>query len=188
MSKIIKRCSWVGVDPLYQHYHDHEWGVPEHDPEKLFAMLILEGAQAGLSWITVLKRRQGYYEVFDGLKPEIIAQYDEEKIAQIITDPRIIRHKGKINATVGNARAYLNLQQQGILFDEFVWRFVNHQPIINQWSSTTEIPPNTKESDALSKALKKAGFKFCGSTICYAFMQACGMVNDHAVDCFRFQQ
>jgi len=184
----LTRCSWVSKDPLYEEYHDKEWGVPIFDDKKLFAMLILEGAQAGLSWITVLKRRQGYYAVFDNLDPEIIAQYDQEKIAQIVKDERIIRHRGKITATVGNAKAYLDLKLQGINFSDFLWAFVAGKPIKNNWINLQNLPASTPQSDAMSKALKKLGFKFCGATICYAFMQAVGMVNDHTTDCFRYQK
>ncbi len=184
----ITRCKWVSDDPLYQQYHDDEWGVPLYDAKKLFAMLILEGAQAGLSWMTVLKRRRGYYAVFDQLDPEIIAQYDEARVEQIVKDSRIIRHRGKIKATIGNARSYLVLQQQGINFSDFLWQFVDHKPQINQWKSLKEVPTNTPQSGNMSKALKKTGFKFCGPTICYAFMQAVGMVNDHTTDCFRYSE
>lgn len=183
MTKRVNRCGWVSDDPLYQQYHDQEWGIPVYDSKQLFAMLILEGAQAGLSWITVLKRRQGYYQVFDGLDPEKIAQYDQNKIDQLCQDERIIRHRGKIEATINNAKLFMEMHQRGENFSEFLWAFVDGEPIQNKWQTLNQIPANTAESDAMSKALKKIGFKFCGSTICYAFMQATGMVNDHVLDC-----
>lgn len=186
--KNLKRCDWVSDDPLYKEYHDKEWGVPIYDDKKLFAMLILEGAQAGLSWITVLKRRQGYYDVFDQLDPDIIATYEEDRIEKIVKDKRIIRHRGKITATVGNAKAFLALQKKGINFSDFLWQFVQGKPKVNRWKSLKEVPVNTPQSDAMAKALKKTGFKFCGTTICYAFMQAVGMVNDHTMDCYCYQK
>ncbi len=186
MNNELRRCNWVSDDPLYKDYHDNEWGVPIYDDKKLFAMLILEGAQAGLSWITVLKRRQGYYDVFDQLDPHLIAKYDDDKIEQIVKDKRIIRHRGKITATVANAQSFLELKKQGINFSDFLWQFVDGKPQLNSWKSLKEVPVNTPQSDAMAKALKKAGFKFCGTTICYAFMQAVGMVNDHTTDCFCY--
>ena len=180
------RCQWVSDDPLYIEYHDKEWGRPIRDDKTLFGMLTLEGAQAGLSWITVLKRREGYMAVFDQLDPEKIALYSEKKIEKIVLDKRIIRHRGKITATVGNAKIFMEMRQRGESFSDFLWGFVDGQQIQNQRKTLKQVPANTAESDAMSKALKILGFKFCGSTICYAFMQAVGMVNDHTVDCYCF--
>jgi len=182
------RCQWVSDDPLYIDYHDNEWGRPIRDDKALFAMLILEGAQAGLSWITVLKKREGYLQAFDQLNPEKIALYDEARVEKLILDKKIIRHRGKITATINNAKIYIQMQQQGDSFSEFLWSFVDGKPVQNTWQSLQQVPVNTPQSDAMSKALKKLGFKFCGSTICYAFMQAVGMVNDHTVDCFCFEK
>ncbi len=179
------RCAWVGDDPLYRAYHDEEWGVPCRDDRALFEFLILEGAQAGLSWITILKKRENYRRLFDGFDAEKIARYDEAKIKALLQDPGIVRNRLKVNATVTNARAFLELQKQPGGFSEFIWSFVNGEPVVNHWMSMEEVPVSTPESDALSKALKKRGFKFVGSTICYAFMQAAGLVDDHTIDCFR---
>jgi len=182
------RCQWVSDGPLYIEYHDKEWGRPIRDDKTLFGMLTLEGAQAGLSWITVLKRRDGYMAVFDQLDPEKIARYSDTKIEEIVLDARIIRHRGKITATVSNAKIFMEMKQKGESFSEFLWSFVDGVQIQNQWTTLKQIPASTVESDAMSKALKKMGFKFCGPTICYAFMQAVGMVNDHSVDCFCFEE
>ena len=184
MSK--KRCPWADSDPLYIDYHDNEWGVPLHDDRELFELLILEGAQAGLSWITVLKKRDNYREAFNRFDPQIIAKYDTKKVEQLLSNPGIIRNRLKIASTISNARAYLDIQKEFGSFDKYIWGFVSHKPIINRWKSVDEIPPKTPESDCLSKDLKKRGFRFVGSTICYAFMQACGMVNDHVISCFRY--
>ena len=185
MSELI-RCSWCEGDEQYEKYHDEEWGVPIYDDRELFEMLNLEGAQAGLSWITVLRKREHYRKVFDGFDPEKIAKYDEQKRAELLADPGIIRNKLKVNAFIVNAQLYLKMQaDDGPSFSEFLWGFVDHEPIINRWKTLKEVPATTAQSDAMSKALKKLGFKFVGSTICYAFMQASGMVNDHLVDCFR---
>ena len=185
MSELI-RCSWCEGDEQYEKYHDEEWGVPIYDDRELFEMLNLEGAQAGLSWITVLRKREHYRKVFDGFDPEKIAKYDEQKRAELLADPGIIRNKLKVNAFIVNAQLYLKMQaDDGPSFSEFLWGFVDHEPIINRWKTLQEAPATTAQSDAMSKALKKLGFKFVGSTICYAFMQASGMVNDHLVDCFR---
>ena len=181
-----KRCVWCGDDPLYQQYHDREWGVPVYDDRELFEMLILEGAQAGLSWITVLKKRQRYREVFDDFSPEKIAGYRKPKITALLKDAGIIRNRLKIEATVSNAQAYLDILERHGSFADFLWQVVDHQPRINRWRSLRQIPATTPQSDALSKQLKQAGFRFVGSTICYAFMQAVGMVNDHTTDCFRY--
>jgi DNA-3-methyladenine glycosylase I len=186
-----KRCAWCSDDPLYIEYHDTEWGVPTIDSLALFEMLNLEGAQAGLSWITVLKKRAHYRKVFDGFDPVKMAQYDEEKIAQLLNDPGIIRNRLKVNAFVNNAKRYLEMQEslpkEGFKdFSEYLWSFVGGKPIVNNPKSLSDIPTATAQSDAMSKDLKKRGFKFVGSTICYAFMQACGMVNDHEQSCFRY--
>lgn len=179
-----KRCGWVSDDPLYIEYHDNEWGVPTYDDRELFEMLCLEGVQAGLSWITVLKKREHYRKVFDNFDAEKIARYDETKREQLLSDPGIIRNKLKVNAFIVNAQNYLRLKEQQS-FSDYLWQFVGGEPIINNWKSLKEVPATTAESDAMSKQLKKDGFKFVGSTICYAFMQATGMVDDHTMDCFR---
>jgi DNA-3-methyladenine glycosylase I len=181
-----KRCEWGEGDPLYQSYHDQEWGVPIHDDRKLFEFLILEGMQAGLSWITILKKRDNFRVAFDQFDPEKIALYDEGKMEQLLQNAGIIRNRQKIEAAIQNARAFLNVQKEYGSFDTFIWQFVGGKPIKNTWKNLGDIPAVTQESDALSKALKHRGFKFVGSTICYAFMQAVGMVNDHVVDCFRY--
>lgn len=180
-----QRCGWCGSDELYQHYHDTEWGVPCRDERKLFEFLILEGAQAGLSWITVLRRREGYRAAFDQFDPEKVARYDEKKCLALKEDPGIIRNRLKIDSAVRNARAYLEVQERHGSFGDFIWQFVDGEPKQNQWRSLAELPATSAESDAMSKALKKAGFNFVGSTICYAYMQAMGMVNDHLSSCFR---
>jgi DNA-3-methyladenine glycosylase I len=180
------RCAWAGQDSLYIHYHDHEWGAPVHDDVKLFEMLSLEGAQAGLSWITILRRREAYRELFDGFDPGIVASYDEGKIAALLQDARIIRNSLKIRSVVANARAFLKVQEQSGSFDAYIWRFVDGSPRLNCFSAMSDIPAKTAESDAVSKDLKKRGFSFVGSTICYAFMQACGLVNDHVEGCFLY--
>lgn len=170
-------------DPLYIAYHDNEWGVPETDGKKLFEMICLEGQQAGLSWITVLKKRENYRACFHQFDPVKVAAMQEEDVERLVQDAGIIRHRGKIQAIIGNARAYLQMEQNGEPFVDFVWSFVNHQPQVTQATTLSEIPTSTSASDALSKALKKRGFKFVGTTICYSFMQACGLVNDHVVGC-----
>lgn len=179
-----RRCSWVTSDPLYQAYHDLEWGVPVYDDRLLFEMLCLEGAQAGLNWLTVLKKREHYRSVFDQFDVHKIAEYDENKINALLLDPGIIRHRLKINATITNARAVLRMQTAGVKFSDYLWQFVDHRSVINAWQNGMEIPTSTPISDAMSKDLKMRGFKFVGTTICYAFMQATGMVNDHTMDCF----
>ncbi|MCA1029495.1 DNA-3-methyladenine glycosylase I [Bacillus timonensis] len=178
----MKRC-WDTTDPLYIKYHDEEWGVPVYEDQKLFEMLILEGAQAGLSWITILKKRENYREAFDGFDAGKIATYDEKKAEELRMNPGIVRNRLKIAATIGNAKAFLKVQEEFGSFREYIWQFVGGKPIVNHWNSMEEVPVSTKESDAMSKDLKKRGFKFCGSTICYSYMQAVGMVNDHIVDC-----
>ncbi|TXG80108.1 MAG: DNA-3-methyladenine glycosylase I [Rhodocyclaceae bacterium] len=184
----LVRCAWCSEDPLYQAYHDTEWGVPLHDETRLFEMLILEGAQAGLSWITILRKRENYRRAFDGFDAARIARYDARKQAALLADPGIVRNRLKIVATIVNARAYLELRDECGSFDDWIWQFVDGRPRLNTWRSITEVPASTVESDALSRALAKRGFKFVGSTICYAFMQAVGMVNDHTTDCFRHEE
>ena len=180
----MERCGWVSQDPLYIAYHDNEWGVPEHDGKKLFEMICLEGQQAGLSWITVLKKRENYRTNFHLFDPERVAAMQEDDVERLLLDAGIIRHRGKIQAIIGNARAYLAMAQNGEPFADFVWSFVENQPQITRAATLGEIPTSTPASDALSKALKKRGFKFVGTTICYSFMQACGLVNDHITGCF----
>lgn len=179
----MERCGWVSQDPLYIAYHDNEWGVPETDSKKLFEMICLEGQQAGLSWITVLKKRENYRACFHQFDPVKVAAMQEEDVERLVQDAGIIRHRGKIQAIIGNARAYLQMEQNGEPFADFVGSFVNHQPQVTQATTLSEIPTSTSASDALSNALKKRGFKFVGTTICYSFMQACGLVNDHVVGC-----
>ncbi len=181
----ITRCNWATNDPLYIKYHDEEWGAPVHDDRLLFEFLILEGAQAGLSWITILKKRENYRKAFDNFNAKKIAIYDGKKIESLLSNEGIIRNKLKINAAVQNAKAYLDVQKEFGDFDKYIWQFIGGQPKKNSPQSLKEIPAKTRESDAMSIDLKKRGFKFVGSTICYAFMQAVGMVNDHTVDCFR---
>ena len=180
-------CPWCTGFDLYRQYHDEEWGLPLRDDRALFELLILEGAQAGLSWSTVLKKREHYRLVFDGFKPDIIAQYGDNKIATLLTDPGIIRNRAKVAATIQNAKSFLAIRETGQSFSDYLWQFVGGTPIQNAWHSTAEVPASTPESVAMSKALLKAGFKFVGPTICYAFMQASGMVNDHLTHCPRHQ-
>jgi DNA-3-methyladenine glycosylase I len=184
--KSLIRCSWCEGFDLYRQYHDTEWGVPLRDSRKLFELLILEGAQAGLSWSTVLKKRESYREAFDFFDPKKIAKYDDKKISELLANPGIIRNRLKVAATIGNAKAYLALEKSGQPFNEFIWSFVKNKPIQNKRQFLNELPSRSPESDAMSKALLKAGFKFVGSTICYALMQASGMVNDHLVSCHRY--
>jgi DNA-3-methyladenine glycosylase I len=179
------RCPWPGTDPLYLAYHDHEWGVPEYDDRQLFAKLILDGAQAGLSWITILRKRDAYYAAFDNFDPHKIARYDDAKIAQLLQNPGIVRNRLKINGAVKNARAYLTLTEQHGSFSNFLWQFTGGAPRQNNFHTLDQLPAQTPESEAMSKALKARGFTFVGPTICYAFMQAVGMVNDHLTTCFR---
>lgn len=183
----ITRCAWVSNDPLYQEYHDHEWGVALYDDQQLFEMLCLEGAQAGLSWITVLRKREHYRKVFDNFDANKIAHYTPQKRQQLLSDAGIIRNKLKVNAFIVNAQRYLEIKQEGS-FSDYLWQFVNGKPVLNHWKNLQEIPATTRQSDTMAKQLKKDGFKFVGSTICYAFMQATGMVNDHTTDCFRFKK
>jgi DNA-3-methyladenine glycosylase I len=183
-----QRCEWAGSDPLYIEYHDKEWGVPEHDDRNLFEMLILEGAQAGLSWSTILKKRENYRKAFDRFDAKKIARYDKKKIKELLGDQGIVRNRLKIESTVRNAQAFLDVQNEFGSFDAYVWQFVNGKQIKNKWKRLKEIPAKTEESDAMSRDLKKRGFTFVGSTICYAFLQAVGMVNDHLVSCFRYKE
>lgn len=179
------RCAWAGDDPLYVAYHDTEWGVPVRDPRLLFEFLLLEGAQAGLSWITVLRKRAHYRVAYDGFEPELIARWDDARRAALLADPGIIRNRAKVEAAVVNARAWLELQQGGIDPVAWLWSFVDGRPLQNAWRTLAEVPAVTSAAEAMSKALRARGFKFVGPTICYAFMQAVGMVNDHTVDCPR---
>ncbi|MBI1887214.1 MAG: DNA-3-methyladenine glycosylase I [Nitrosomonadales bacterium] len=182
------RCGWCSDDPLYCRYHDSEWGVPLHDDRALLEFLILEGAQAGLSWITILRKRENYRAAFDNFDAERIARYNAGKIESLLQDPGIVRNRLKVEAAVTNAQKFLDVQNEFGSFDAFIWRFVDGKPRQNAWRSLTEIPASTPESDAMSKELKQRGFKFAGSTICYALMQATGMVNDHTTDCFRHEE
>ncbi len=185
MNAAATRCPWPGDDPLYLAYHDEEWGLPLHDDRRLFEMLILEGAQAGLSWITVLRKRAAYRIAFDGFEAQRVANYDETKIAELMANPGIIRNRAKIQAAIGNARAFLEAQAEFGSFDKYIWGFVGGQAIQNAPSALGQVPAETAESQAMSKDLKRRGFRFVGPTICYAYMQATGMVNDHLVSCFR---
>ena len=182
------RCWWCGDDELYQDYHDIEWGVPVHDDRLLFEFLCLEGAQAGLSWITILRKRENYRRVFDNFDAGKIARYPDKKIAALLQDPGIVRNRLKVNGFVKNARALLELQEQGKTLDEYLWNYVDGEPLQTNRKTIAQVPANTDISDAMSKDLKKRGFTFVGSTICYAFMQAAGLVNDHIVDCYRHAQ
>ncbi len=179
------RCGWCGEDPLYVAYHDSEWGVPVHDDRLLFEFLTLEGAQAGLSWITILRKRDAYRRAFDGFDAEKVARYGQRQVARLLADPGIVRNRLKIAAAINNAQRFLDVQEAFGSFDDYIWRFVEGRPIQNRWKRLGQVPAMTIESDALSRDLKARGFKFVGSTICYAHMQATGMVNDHLADCFR---
>jgi len=183
-----KRCPWPANNPLMIEYHDTEWGVPVHGDRKLFEFLVLDAFQAGLSWSTILKKRENFRKAFDNFEPERIAQYDAAKIAELLNDAGIIRNKAKVTATVKNARAFLEVQKEFGTFDAYIWRFAGGSPIINKWKNMAEIPAKTAAAEAMSNDLKKRGFSFVGPTICYAFMQAAGMVNDHVVDCFRYAE
>ena len=186
MSKV--RCAWPGNDSLYQRYHDTEWGVPLHDDQRLFEFLILEGAQAGLSWITILRKRENYRAAFDGFDAMRIARYDANKIESLLQNAGIVRNRLKVQSAIINAQKFLDAQDEFGSFDKFIWQFVDGKPKQNKWRSLVDIPTTTPESDTMSKELKRRGFKFVGSTICYAFMQATGMVNDHTMDCFRHKE
>jgi DNA-3-methyladenine glycosylase I len=179
------RCTWAGNDPLYRHYHDCEWGVPCHDERLLFEMLSLEGAQAGLSWITILKKRDNYRQAFDNFDPAKIVRYRTRKIESLMNNPGIVRNRRKIEAVIRNSNAYLELTAQQGAFSDYLWQFVDGIPVTNHWRSLKQVPVSTPQAEAMSKALKNNGFSFVGPTICYAFMQAVGMVNDHTIDCFR---
>jgi len=185
MTEPVVRCAWAGSDPLMLEYHDREWGVPVHHDRRLFEFLILEGAQAGLSWSTILKKRPAYRAAFDRFDPRKVARYGDDRIAALLQNPGIVRNRLKVRAAVRNAEAFLAVQKEFGSFDAFVWRFVGGRPKPNQWLAMADVPARTAESDALSRDLSKRGFTFVGSTICYAFMQATGMVNDHLVGCFR---
>lgn len=182
------RCEWCTGSDIEVAYHDKEWGIPLHDDQRLFEFLILEGAQAGLSWITILKKREHYRKVFDQFDPQIVAQYTNQKIEHLLSDAGIVRNRLKVTSAVSNARIFLDVQQQFGSFDNYIWQFTDGEVINNHWRSHSDIPANSIESDRMSKDLKKRGFRFVGTTICYAFMQATGMVNDHTTDCFRHQQ
>ena len=183
----VIRCTWART-PLYIAYHDQEWGVPVHKDRALFEMLVLEGAQAGLSWLTILAKRQAYRAAFACFDPEVVARYDDRKVAELLANPGIVRNRQKIEATIQNAKAFLAVQQEFGSFDAYVWRFVDGRPKRNAWRTLEEIPSSTPESEALSRDLRRRGFRFVGPTICYAFMQAVGMVNDHLVGCFRYRE
>jgi DNA-3-methyladenine glycosylase I len=183
-----KRCAWVSDDPLMLEYHDREWGVPVHDDRKHFEFLVLEAAQAGLSWAIVLKKREGYRRAFAEFDPEKVARFTERRIEKLVLDPGIVRNRMKIEAAIRNARAFLEIQEEFGSFDSYCWRFVDGQPKVNRWKSMRQIPATSRESDAFSKDLKQRGFGFVGSTVVYAHMQAVGMVNDHLVDCFRYRK
>ena len=185
---MLKRCKWALGSELEQHYHDTEWGVALHDERKLFEFLTLEGAQAGLSWATILKKRENYRKLFDDFDVERIARYNKRKIEALLKNPGIIRNRLKIESTITNARAFIKIQHGFGSFNNYIWQFTDGKPIVNRWKSTQDVPASTEISDMMSKELKKRGFRFAGSTICYAFMQATGMVNDHTIDCFRYHQ
>lgn len=184
----LKRCAWAGSEPLYVVYHDQEWGVPVHDDRIIFEFLVLEGAQAGLSWSTILRKRENYRLAFDGFDPLKIAAYDEKKVTELLNNPGIVRNHLKVNAAIQNARAFLQVQKEFGSFDAYIWQFTGGKPITNAWKTMSELPSATTESRAMSKDLIQRGFRFVGPTICYAHMQATGMVNDHTVDCFRYQE
>lgn len=184
----MKRCEWANSNPLETRYHDEEWGIPVHDDRMLFEMLILESAQAGLSWDTILKKREGYLEAFDDFEAKKIAKFTPKKIESLLNNPGIVRNKLKISAAIENAKRFLEIQKEYGSFDEYIWLFVDGKPINNKWKSISEIPSTSAESENMSKSLKKDGFKFVGPTTCYAYMQAVGMVNDHIVSCFRYKE
>ena len=185
---MMKRCAWAGSDPLYVDYHDREWGVPEHRDRRLFEMLILEGAQAGLSWLTILRKRPGYRKAFSGFDPRKVARFDQRKVTRLLQDPVSERSRHMIQAAIANARAVLVIQREFGSFDRFIWQFVAGLPLVNRRRSLKAIPASTEQSGAMSRELKRRGLNFVGPTICYAFMQATGMVNDHVTSCFRWRQ
>lgn len=184
----MQRCPWCGSDPLYIKYHDEEWGVPVHDEKKHFEFLVLESAQAGLSWITILRKRENYREAYDNFDPIKIASYTEEKINDLLQNKGIVRNRKKIEASINNAKMFLNIQKEFGSFDNYIWKFVNYKPLINKWESISDVPATSELSDEVSKDLKKRGFKFLGSTIIYSHLQATGIINDHLLDCFRYDQ
>ncbi|HPB54972.1 MAG TPA: DNA-3-methyladenine glycosylase I [Candidatus Aminicenantes bacterium] len=188
MGEDTVRCPWPGVDPLYRKYHDEEWGVPLHDDLKLFEFLVLEGMQAGLSWSTVLRKRENFRRLFADFDPERVALFDSRRIELLLQDPSIIRNRRKVEGAVTNARAFLKVSEEFGSFDEYIWRFVDGRPLINRWESLSQLPATSPESILLSKDLVARGFKFVGPTICYAHMQATGMVNDHLVSCYRYRE
>lgn len=184
----MERCPWPGNDDLYIRYHDDEWGVPVHDDRKHFEFLVLESAQAGLSWLTILRRRENYRTAYENFDPEIVAAFDEKKIEELMLDSGIIRNRRKIESSVNNAKAFLRIEEEFQSFDNYIWGFVGGKPVINKWKNISEIPSKTALSDAVSSDLKKRGFKFLGSTIMYAHMQATGIINDHIISCFRYEE
>jgi DNA-3-methyladenine glycosylase I len=183
-----RRCTWCGDDPLYQQYHDREWGVPCRDDQTLFEFVVLEGAQAGLSWITVLRKRETYRKAFANFDVHSVAAFDEADVERLLQDPGIVRNRLKVASTISNARLFIDLQNEYGSFSNYLWGFVDDKPVVNHWSSLSQIPASTELSDRISKEMKKRGFKFFGTTICYAFLQAVGVVNDHTADCFRYGQ
>jgi DNA-3-methyladenine glycosylase I len=188
-SQISRRCEWVeGADPLYLAYHDEEWGVPSHDDRHLFELLTLEGAQAGLSWATILRKREGYRAAFAGFEPAAVARFGHRDVARLVADPGIVRHRGKIESAVDNAKRVLEVQEEFGSLDAYLWRFVEGTPVVGRWATVRDLPAETVESKAMSKDLKKRGFRFVGPTVCYAFMQAVGLVNDHVTTCFRYRE
>jgi len=187
-SRSVKRCSWPADDPLMIAYHDREWGMPLHDDRKLFEFIVLDGAQAGLSWSTVLRKRENYRKAFQGFDPAVVARYTEKDVQRLLKDVGIIRNRLKIESAITNAKMFLDIQKEFASFDAYIWQFVDNKPIQHAFRRLAQIPATSNESDAMSKDLKKRGFKFVGSTICYAFMQAAGLVNDHLVDCFRYRE
>ncbi len=188
MEHMTKRCEWCGTDPLYVAYHDHEWGTPLRDDRGLFEFLVLEGAQAGLSWLTILKKRENYRQAFHGFDPQRVSAYSAVDVQRLLADPGIVRNRLKIESAIRNAQRVLDIMGEFGSFDSFIWRYVDHHPIRNSWRTLSEIPASSELSDMMSKDLKTRGFNFVGSTICYAFMQAVGMVNDHLVGCFRYDE
>jgi DNA-3-methyladenine glycosylase I len=188
VTKALKRCAWALGSELEQNYHDNEWGVPLHDDRKLFEFITLEGAQAGLSWATILKKRENYRKLFADFDVDKIARYNKSKIEILLNNPGIIRNRLKVESTISNARAFIEIQHKFGSFDAYIWQFTDNKPVVNRWKTVQQVPASTEISDAMAKDLKKRGFKFVGSTICYAFMQATGMVNDHTVDCFRYHE
>jgi len=184
----MERCPWPGVDEMYIKYHDEEWGAPVHDDQKHFEFLVLEGAQAGLSWSTILKRRENYRQAYDNFDPVKVARYDETKVAELLSNAGIIRNRKKVESSINNARLFLEVQREFGSFDKYIWSFVDFKPVINSWKTLSELPATTELSDRISKDLKKRGFSFVGSTIIYAHIQAIGLVNDHLVSCFRYRE